>query len=693
MPCLSAGAAVAVASARRTVEDMKPTPDESTPRRWVRRWAKNPYVAGAVLLAAIAGAVLTLQLLSPDGPQVRTDTAPLPVVLDLLDRGGADAATLDDLEQSVTVTVGGEHVHRVHRQVVDEKIRQRAALGLPELDDDEVAELREDRVDEGTAYRVEAGYPVGYREVLANRLIDDGLPLVVDPIRAESFARVMVRTLLPTLMILIVILYLIRTMGAGGKLFGSKAKASEIPDARFDDVAGADEAVADLRDAVAYLHDPDRFTRFGARGPKGLLLEGPPGTGKTLLARAVAGEAGVPFFAVAGSDFVEMFAGRGASRVRDLFAEAGKAGTAVIFIDEIDAVGRTRTSGGGGGTGADREADQTLIALLNEMDGFTSSGIIVMAATNRSDMLDKALTRPGRFDRKINVPNPDRAGRARILQIHAADKPFDDDLDLDVLAGRTTGMSGADLANVINEAAVIAARDDAATDTITARHLEEAYQTVTLGRARVSALVTGPDKTITAWHEAGHAIAALMQPDAPDPVTVDIIPRGPAGGVTWMEGNDDVFLRRSGALAQLNVALAGRAAEELLLDDDYTQGAAGDLESATNLAFNMATRFGMTGTLAVYNADRYAAGGSSEALDGAVEELLQHAQEQARALVRTYRPQLETLVGWLLEVEHVEAARLQTLRDDATAASDDATTVTVAGSLALDERAGGHGGR
>jgi cell division protease FtsH len=422
-----------------------------------------------------------------------------------------------------------------------------------------------------------------------------------------------------------------------------------VPATRFADVAGCDEAIADLTEMVLFLREPERFTRTGATPPKGALLAGPPGTGKTLLARAVAGEAGVPFFTAAGSDFTEMYVGVGAKRVRDLFAAARKHDRAILFIDEIDTVARRRAAGGDAGSG---ETENTLVALLAEMDGFEDSTVIVLAATNRKDILDPALTRPGRLDRTIEVPNPDRRGRERILGVHTKGKPVADGVDLTGLARRTPGFSGAQLAALVNEACVDAARRDL--DVVTQECFDHAVATVAMGRARTSALVTEHDRTVTAWHEAGHTLAAYLQPDADDPVQVTIVPRGPAGGVTWMSGNDDLFLPRRKAHAQLVTALAGRAAEEVLLDGEYTQGAHGDLRSATDLAFGMATQYGMT-RLGYQVRDPQAAAGD-KAVAEVVEELLAEAHVAATALVTAHREFLAAVAGDLLDAETLTLA-------------------------------------
>ena len=416
---------------------------------------------------------------------------------------------------------------------------------------------------------------------------------------------------------------------------------------RFTDVAGADEAVDSLAEMVTYLRDPGRFTRLGAKPPRGALLVGPPGTGKTLLARAVAGEAGVPFLQVSGSDFVEKFVGVGAKRVRELFAAARDHERAIVFIDELDAIARRRSTGDD--TVANAEGENTLIALLTELDGFADRGnVIIIGATNRPDVLDPAVTRPGRLDRKIEVPNPDRRGREHILGVHAQDKPLSDDVDLVALARRTPGFSGAQLAAVVNEACMVAARQDL--DEVTHDCFDAAVATIAMGRARTSALVTDHDRRITAWHEAGHTVAAFLVPEADDPVSVTIVPRGPAGGVTWMGGSDDVFLPRRKAHAQLVVAMAGRAAEEILLDGEFTQGASGDLESATRTATAMVTRYGMSELGYAVREP-----GSTAVVD-AVDELLHDAHTRAADLLTAHEVFLSELAEALLEHETLSLA-------------------------------------
>jgi cell division protease FtsH len=435
----------------------------------------------------------------------------------------------------------------------------------------------------------------------------------------------------------------------------------DLPTTRFSDVAGAEEAVADLRELVQFLSDPDRFRRLGATVPKGALLCGPPGTGKTLLARALAGEAGVPFFSASGSDFVEMYVGVGAKRVRELFAKAARAERAIVFIDEIDALARKRS--GGESQASNIEQEGTLVALLTALDGFVDRGsVIVLAATNRPDILDPALTRPGRLDRKIEVPNPDRRGREAILAVHGRGKPLDDDVDLTSIARRTPGFSGAQLSAVVNEAALEAVRREL--DVVDPACFDHAVATIAMGRARTSAMVTEHDRRIAAWHEAGHTIAALLLPDADDPVQVTIVPRGPAGGVTWMSGNDDVFLGRRRALSQMVVSLAGRAGEEALLDGEYTQGAAGDLQSATQTALNLVTQYGMSRLGYMVRSDGVLQAGGMREVNEVVEELLDEAHDKACELVRAHRALLDAVAETLLDVETLTLAQVRGLADD-----------------------------
>ena len=385
--------------------------------------------------------------------------------------------------------------------------------------------------------------------------------------------------------------------GAGGAMNFGKSRAKKADPSQmkvtFKDVAGANEEKADLQEVVQFLKSPQKFLGLGARIPKGVLLVGPPGTGKTLIAKAVAGEAGVPFYSISGSDFVELYVGVGASRVRDLFGEAKKNAPSIVFIDEIDAVGRRRGAGLGGGHD---EREQTLNQLLVEMDGFgNNSGVIVMAATNRADILDPALLRPGRFDRQIYIGVPDIQGRREILQVHAAGKPFEEGISFDAIAGKTVGFTGADLENLLNEAALLAARADR--KAITTADLDNAYLKVIMGNEKKSRVISDHEKKLTAYHEAGHALVTRLLPSQ-DPVhQVSIIPRGRAGGFTMsLPKEDKYYASKNEMLDELVVLLGGRVAEKLVLDDIST-GASNDIERATSIARGMVTKYGMSDKL------------------------------------------------------------------------------------------------
>jgi len=513
--------------------------------------------------------------------------------------------------------------------------------------------------------RLLAAYPDGYSGDLTRQALASKVVVEATAPAGNSLLGRLLTNVLPVVLVLGLLLYLVKsgslTGGGIGRFHGKRGQqVGEVPADRFADVAGADEAVAELRELVEFLRDGSRFEAMGAHAPRGALLVGPPGTGKTLLARAVAGEAGVPFFAVAGSDFVEIFAGGGAKRVRDLFDRAKAAGNAIVFIDEIDAVGRARSSGPSAG-GGDGERENTLISLLNEMDGFTGSGVVVLAATNRADLLDSALTRPGRLDRQVQVPTPDRRGREQVLRVHARGKPLGPDVDLVTVARQTPGMSGADLARVVNEACLSAARRGLAE--VTAGCFHEAVAVVAMGRARTSALITEHDRLITAWHEAGHTVAALVQPDADEPVSVTIIPRGPSGGATWMGGNDNAFLTRDQARARLTTSMAGRAAEEILLDGEHTQGAAGDLQAATQLAQAMVTQYGMTDFgYAQLDAETLRVGGEVAVLaHRAIDGLIRDAHGRAVELLDAHRGLLEELAAALLDEETLDTGRIREL--------------------------------
>lgn len=419
-------------------------------------------------------------------------------------------------------------------------------------------------------------------------------------------------------------------------------------DTRFGDVAGCDEAVAQLAELVDVLKHPDRYRAVGARPPRGALLVGPPGTGKTLLARAVAGEADAEFYAVNGSDFMERLVGVGAARIRDLFRQARKAERAIVFIDEIDAFAGKRGSNLLEGTGT--EAEHTLIALLAELDGFQESNVVLIAATNRSELLDDALLRPGRLDRRIDVPLPDRRGRIDILHVHARNLTVDDNVDLAKVAARCTGFSGAQLEAVLNEAAIAAARDGR--QRVNAGDVDRAVADVAMGRARHSAVITERDRNITAWHEAGHAACALLLEHAPDPIAVSIVPRGPAGGVTWMSGSDDHYLTVQAAHDRLTVALGGRAGEKLLLDGQYTQGASGDLNTAAHLAYQMTAKWAMTDSVTAIRPDTP---GWDRTVAATVDRLVADAAERADRLVHDHRDLVAELAEQLLQHEDLNA--------------------------------------
>lgn len=462
--------------------------------------------------------------------------------------------------------------------------------------------------------------------------------------------------------------------GRGGMMGFGKSKAKQLskdmPKTTFADVAGADEAVEELYEIKDFLQNPARYMALGAKIPKGVLLYGPPGTGKTLLARAVAGEAGVPFFTISGSDFVEMFVGVGASRVRDLFEQAKQNSPCIIFVDEIDAVGRQRGAGLGGGHD---EREQTLNQLLVEMDGFGDrTGIILIAATNRPDILDPALLRPGRFDRQIPVSNPDLAGRRAILRVHSQGKPIAPEADLDALAKRTVGMSGADLANVINEAALLTARENGTT--ITGDALEESVDRVIGGPRRKSRIISEHEKKITAYHEGGHALAAWAMPDIEPVYKVTILARGRTGGHAMTVPEDDKgLMTRSEMIARLVMAMGGRAAEELVFHEPTT-GASSDIDQATKISRAMVTEYGMSARL---GAVRYGqeqgdpflgrsmgtAPDYSHEVAGAIDEevrnLIEAAHTEAWSILSEYRDVLDELAMALLERETLHRKDLE----------------------------------
>ena len=436
-------------------------------------------------------------------------------------------------------------------------------------------------------------------ESIYNKLTEGGVDVTAQPPEQPAWWISLLSSALPIVLIIGFWFFMMQsTQGGSGRVmnFGksrAKMQGEGKVNVTFKDVAGADEAKQELEEVVEFLRNPSKFNAIGAKIPKGVLLFGPPGTGKTLLARAVAGEAGVPFFTISGSDFVEMFVGVGASRVRDLFSQAKKNAPCIIFIDEIDAVGRQRGAGLGGGHD---EREQTLNQLLVEMDGFgANEGIITIAATNRPDILDPALLRPGRFDRQVTVGRPDLRGREAILKVHARNKPLDSDVDLKTIAKKVPGFTGADLSNLLNEAALLAARQNR--KSISMHDLEEASEKVSYGPERRSHIVSDKERELTAYHESGHAIVAHLWPEA-DPVhKVTIIPRGSAGGYTMMLPQEEKnYMTRSQLLAQIRVALGGRCAEAVVLKE-ISSGASGDLQMVTNIAREMITRLGMSDEL------------------------------------------------------------------------------------------------
>ncbi|WP_206156803.1 ATP-dependent zinc metalloprotease FtsH [Candidatus Roseilinea sp. NK_OTU-006] len=481
--------------------------------------------------------------------------------------------------------------------------------------------------------------------------------------------------LLPVLLVGAFFLFTMRRAQSGADQafsFGrSRARriTSENPVVTFADVAGCDEAKQELVEIVEFLKNPEKFIQLGARIPKGVLLVGPPGSGKTLLAKAVAGEAGVPFFSLSGSEFVELFVGVGASRVRDLFDQAKKAAPCIVFIDEIDAVGRQRGAGLGGGND---EREQTLNQMLVEMDGFnTDTNVIITAATNRPDILDPALLRPGRFDRRVTVDAPDVRGREAILKVHTRGKPLKSDVDLALIARQTPGFTGADIENLVNEAAILAARSGKTE--IGQAELQAAIEKVALGPERRSRLMTPREKEIVAYHEAGHAVAAALTPEAEIAVQkVTIVPRGMAGGVTWLAPEKDetsLSMTKKRMEAQLVYMLAGRAAEEIVFED-VTAGAVNDLERASNIARNMVRAYGMSDELGpvsfgersdlVFLGREIAEGRNysekiAEKIDSEVSKIIWRAYSRAKQLLTDNRDKLVAVAKALLERETLDA--------------------------------------
>jgi cell division protease FtsH len=566
------------------------------------------------------------------------------------------------------ISATGEEYKKVETSAILNEISLNNVKSALVIDRDQKVQviLKDGEFVDGSA-KIEASYVAG-QEALIVELLTSNPPAAGWDIKVpkQSLFVSLLFSILPILLIIFLLL-LFMGGGQGGRVlsFGrsrAKLQNKEMPTNTFVDVAGADEAVAELREIKDFLASPDKYKAIGAKIPKGVLLYGPPGTGKTLLARAVAGEAKAPFYSISGSEFVEMFVGVGASRVRDLFAQAKQNAPAIVFVDEIDAVGRQRGAGLGGGND---EREQTLNQLLVEMDGFEANGqVILIAATNRPDVLDPALLRPGRFDRQISVDRPDLKGRAAILAVHAKNKPVAKDVDLQSYAKRTPGFTGADLANVLNEAALLAARQDR--KAIRNSDIDEAIDRVMAGPQKVSRLMTEEERRITAYHEGGHALVAHALPHT-DPVhKVTIMPRGRALGYTMVLPDEDRYaVTRNQMLDQLAYTMGGRAAEELIFHDPTT-GASNDIEKATNLARAMVTQYGMTQRLGAiklgisesqpflgrdYGHQRDYSENIAAVVDSEIREMIENAHQEAFDILVANRETLDRLVEELLENE------------------------------------------
>jgi len=508
---------------------------------------------------------------------------------------------------------------------------------------------------------------------LLPKLEEHKVNITVKPEGEGSFWVSLMINLLPVFLFFGLWLMLSRRGGAGGAgvLGLGKSKAKLLTESHtkktFDDVAGVDEAKEDLEEVVEFLRDPRKFERLGGKIPKGVLLVGPPGTGKTLLARAVAGEADVPFFSISGSDFVEMFVGVGASRVRDMFEQAKKNAPCIIFIDEIDAVGRSRANGIGGND----ERDQTLNAMLVEMDGFNDNeGIIIIAATNRVDVLDQALLRPGRFDRQIQVPNPDFVGREKILKVHTRKVPVGPDVNIKTVAKGTPGFSGADLANLVNEAALLAARRSKRI--VTQKEFEDARDKILMGAERRSLMMTDEEKKMTAYHEAGHALVSLHMPGSVPIHKATIIPRGRAlGMVQSLPERDKISMHYEEMIANLAMAMGGRVAEEMIFGQDkVSSGASGDIQMATQLARSMVTEYGFSKKLgrmayATPNADMFhtpkIAEATQKVVDAEILNLVEEGYETAKRILTENKKELDTLAEGLIMYETLSGEEIKDL--------------------------------
>jgi len=544
--------------------------------------------------------------------------------------------------------------------------------------------------DKGTAQIVESDgnralVNLAPDQELLQLLTDNEVDIAVQPTTQANPLQQAASSLIFPILLLGGLFFLFRRAGSGGggnpaMNFGkSKARLQMEPETKvtFGDVAGIEGAKLELTEVVDFLKNPDRFTAVGAKIPKGVLLVGPPGTGKTLLAKAVAGEASVPFFSISGSEFVEMFVGVGASRVRDLFEQAKKNAPCIVFIDEIDAVGRQRGAGLGGGND---EREQTLNQLLTEMDGFEgNSGIIIVAATNRPDVLDSALMRPGRFDRQVTVDRPDYSGRLQILNVHAKSKTLSKAVDLDQVARRTPGFTGADLANLLNEAAILAARRELTE--VSNDEVSDAIERIMVGPEKKDSVISEKRKKLVAYHEAGHAVVGAVMPDY-DPVQkISIIPRGGAGGLTFFtpseERMESGLYSRSYLQNQMAVALGGRVAEEIIYgEDEVTTGASNDLKQVASVARQMITKFGMSDKLGPValgrsqggmflgrdiSAERDFSEDTAATIDSEVSVLVEIAYERAKKALNDNRQVLEELTAMLMETETVDSLEFQDL--------------------------------